>query len=88
MNSKIEELIRLYPILKNEEKDQINVLISGKRFSIKKSQLNIYPKTLLGNKEKRKKFYDKKNQIYKFDRHPAIFESILYYYLNPGLLIR
>lgn len=41
MNLNIEELIRFYPILKNEEKDRINILISGKKFIISKSQVRI-----------------------------------------------
>ena len=47
-----------------------------------------FPDTLLGDEEKRRMFYDKKLNVYRFNRHPAVFESILYYYLNPGILIR
>ncbi|CAF4506767.1 unnamed protein product, partial [Rotaria sp. Silwood2] len=50
--------------------------------------LKIFPETLLGNEDKRRMFYDNKLHLYRFNRHPSIFESILYYYLNPGILIR
>jgi hypothetical protein len=86
--SNFVQLIKLYPLLKNEEQDRIKILISGKEFLIQNRQVKIFPKTLLGNEEKRRLFYDKKSNLYKFNRHPSIFESILYYYLNPGILIR
>ncbi|CAF5120577.1 unnamed protein product, partial [Rotaria magnacalcarata] len=47
-----------------------------------------FPETLLGNEDKRRAFYDDKSNLYRFNRHPSVFESILYYYLNPGVLIR
>lgn len=57
-------------------------------FNSNSFQLKIYPETLLGDEEKRKNFYDETQNVYKFNRHPAVFESILYYYLSPGILLR
>ncbi|CAF0803233.1 unnamed protein product [Rotaria sp. Silwood1] len=83
-----KKLITLQPLLKDEQQDRITIMISGKKFIVQNRQLKIFPETLLGNEDKRRLFYDNKLHLYRFNRHPSIFESILYYYLNPGILIR
>ncbi|CAF1427071.1 unnamed protein product [Adineta steineri] len=86
--SHFKQLISLHPLLKSEQQDRITIIISGKQFIVQNRQLKTFPDTLLGNDEKRRVFYDNKSNVYRFDRHPSIFESILYYYLNPGMLMR
>ncbi|CAF4267120.1 unnamed protein product [Rotaria socialis] len=92
MNSRetadLTRLIRLHPLLKDEQRDRIKIMISGKQFIVQNRQLKKFPETLLGNEDKRRVFYDDKSNLYRFNRHPSVFESILYYYLNPGVLIR
>ncbi len=41
MNSYFEQLIKLYPLLKDEEQDRIKILISGKEFIIQNRQVKI-----------------------------------------------
>jgi len=41
MNSYFEQLIKLYPLLKDEEQDRIKILISGKEFLIQNRQVRI-----------------------------------------------
>ncbi|CAF0866540.1 unnamed protein product [Rotaria sordida] len=86
--SNFQQLIKLHPLLKDEQRDRITIMISGKKFIVQNRQLKVFPETLLGNEDKRRIFYDNKLHVYRFNRHPSIFESILYYYLNPGILIR
>ncbi|UJR15334.1 hypothetical protein I4U23_002283 [Adineta vaga] len=82
------QLIELHSLLKDEQHDRITIIISGKQFIAQNQQLKKFPDTLLGNEMKRRLFYDKNFDVYRFDRHPSVFESILYYYLNSGILIR
>jgi hypothetical protein len=46
--------------------------------------LNNYPHTLLGNPERRIRFYDPNNDWYYFDRNRHSFEAILYFYQSGG----
>ncbi|KAK3608322.1 hypothetical protein CHS0354_030772 [Potamilus streckersoni] len=62
--------------------------ISGLRFETQLKTLNRLPSTLLGNEEKRKKYWDPVRKEYFFDRHRPSFPSILYYYQSGGRLKR
>lgn len=68
--------------------DRIIINISGVRFETLKSTLAFYPDTLLGNEERRKRFYDPMHHDYFFNRHRACFDAILYYYQSNGRLRR
>ena len=68
--------------------DRITINISGIRFETLKSTLAFYPDTLLGNEERRKRFYDPVHHDYFFNRHRACFDAILYYYQSNGRLRR
>ena len=48
---------------------------SGQKFLISKHVLDQYPKTLLGNEEKRKNFWDAQDKEYFFDRHYYAFRK-------------
>ena len=62
--------------------------VGGLRFETYKSTLERYPKTLLGNNDRRSLYYDTKRDEYFFDRHRLCFEAILYYYQSYGRLRR
>lgn len=58
----------------------VNINISGQNFITTYSCLNKYPTTLLGNEERRKKYFSVKLDAYFFNRHRPCFDSILNYY--------
>lgn len=68
--------------------EPIVINIGGKKYETYESTLNQFPNTLLGNPEKRKKYFDEKNNEYFFDRHRSSFTAILYYYQSGGMLER
>ena len=68
--------------------EHLIINISGARFETFKSTVEKYPDTLLGNRKRRKYYYDKIHDEYFFDRHRQAFEAILYYYQSNGRLRR
>ena len=68
--------------------DRLVINVCGDRYETRRQTLELYPNTLLGNKHKRKHYYDKQRQEYFFDRHRGCFEAILYYYQSNGRLRR
>jgi len=72
-----------------DENDKIITLnISGKRFQTYESTLARFPDSLLGNQDRRKKFYKPDEKEYFFDRHRPTFESILYFYQSKGIMAK
>lgn len=67
---------------------RIVINISGQRYETYEKTLESFPDSLLGDKERRKDFYDPVNGEYFFDRNRICFESILAYYQTCGILIR
>ncbi len=67
----------------NETK-RLRFNISGKIFEIYENKLFEYPQSLLGNVEKRKKYYDSIRNEYFFDRNSEAFEGILFFYQSNG----
>lgn len=76
----------------SSDKEKVSTLITlnigGKKFETFEQTLNQFPNTLLGNAEKRKKYFDEKKNEYFFDRHRSAFTAILYYYQSGGLIER
>ncbi|ESO02555.1 hypothetical protein HELRODRAFT_65928, partial [Helobdella robusta] len=68
--------------------ERIIINVSGLRFETQTRTLNQYPNTLLGNNEKRNKYYDSHRDEYFFDRNRPSFDAILYYYQSSGRLRR
>lgn len=62
--------------------------VSGLRFETQMRTLKRLPETLLGNDEKRQKFWDPKRGEYFFDRHRPSFPAILFFYQSGGRLVR
>ncbi|KAL8566245.1 hypothetical protein ACOMHN_046746 [Nucella lapillus] len=62
--------------------------VSGLRFETQLRTLDRLPNTLLGNPEKRRKYWDEDRQEFFFDRHRPTFQAVLYYYQSGGRLKR
>ena len=54
--------------------------VSGLTFEVSDACLERYPNTLLGDHDKRKKYYIQHDNIYFFNRHRLAFEGILMFY--------
>lgn len=67
---------------------RIIINVSGQKFETQLKTLHRYPDTLLGDPEKRKKFWDARRQEYFLDRHRPSFEAILNFYQSGGRLRR
>lgn len=82
--------IKSLPYATSNENRGLKVVIniSGQRYETYEATLEAFPYTLLGDKERRKNFYDPVNNELFFDRNRICFESILAYYQTAGVLIR
>ncbi|XP_067936132.1 potassium voltage-gated channel subfamily A member 1-like [Watersipora subatra] len=69
-----------------QERMVINV--SGLRYETQLKTLRQFPETLLGNADKRDRYYDPLRNEYFFDRNRMSFDAILYYYQSCGKLRR
>ena len=76
------------PVAVDKLSTPITINIGGKKYETYESTLNQFPNTLLGNPEKRKRYFDEKKNEYFFDRHRGAFTAILYYYQSGGLIER
>lgn len=68
--------------------DRVVINVSGMIFETRQTTLSRFPDTLLGDEEKRSKFYVPEFHEYFFNRNRAAFEAILYYYQSSGRLKR
>ncbi|XP_053243693.1 potassium voltage-gated channel subfamily A member 5 [Podarcis raffonei] len=62
--------------------------ISGLRFETQLGTLSQFPDTLLGDPEKRMRYFDPLRNEYFFDRNRPSFDGILYFYQSGGKLRR
>ncbi|KAL8603339.1 hypothetical protein ACOMHN_039702 [Nucella lapillus] len=62
--------------------------VSGLRFETQLRTLDRLPNTLLGDPEKRRRFWDESRHEFFFDRHRPTFQAVLYYYQSGGRLKR
>ena len=62
--------------------------VAGNIYETFLETLNRYPDTLLGDSSRRINFFDSITQVYFFNRSPAAFEAVLYFYQSNGCLIR
>lgn len=68
--------------------ERVVINVSGLRFETQLKTLNQFPETLLGNPQKRNRYYDPLRNEYFFDRNRPSFDAILYYYQSGGRLRR
>ncbi|XP_061488603.1 potassium voltage-gated channel subfamily A member 10 [Rhineura floridana] len=72
-----------------DEGDQkVIINIAGLRFETQLKTLNQFPETLLGDPEKRIRYFDSMRNEYFFDRNRPSFDGILYYYQSGGKIRR
>ena len=68
--------------------ERVVINVSGLRFETQLKTLNQFPETLLGDPQRRNRFYDPLRNEYFFDRNRPSFDAILYYYQSGGRLRR
>ncbi|RWS25348.1 potassium voltage-gated channel protein Shaker-like protein, partial [Leptotrombidium deliense] len=68
--------------------ERIIINVSGKRFETQLRTLSTYPDTLLGNPDKRIRFFDPHRNEFFFDRNRNCFDAILYFYQSGGRIRR
>ncbi|XP_061124939.1 potassium voltage-gated channel subfamily A member 1 [Syngnathus typhle] len=68
--------------------ERVVINVSGLRFETQLKTLAHFPDTLLGNPEKRMRYFDPLRNEYFFDRNRPSFDAILYYYQSGGRLRR
>lgn len=71
-----------------ECQERIVINVSGLRYETQLRTLTQFPETLLGNPNKRNRYYDPMRNEYFFDRNRPSFDAILYYYQSGGRLRR
>ncbi|XP_021395739.3 potassium voltage-gated channel subfamily A member 5 [Lonchura striata] len=67
---------------------RVLINISGLRFETQLGTLNQFPDTLLGDPDKRIRYFDPLRNEYFFDRNRPSFDGILYFYQSGGKLRR
>ncbi|XP_054856441.1 potassium voltage-gated channel subfamily A member 5-like [Eublepharis macularius] len=67
---------------------RVLINISGLRFETQLGTLNQFPDTLLGDPQKRMRYFDPLRNEYFFDRNRPSFDGILYFYQSGGKLRR
>ncbi|XP_028661025.1 potassium voltage-gated channel subfamily A member 5 [Erpetoichthys calabaricus] len=72
----------------NESSERVLINIAGLRFETQLGTLNQFPDTLLGDPDKRIKFFDPLRNEYFFDRNRPSFDGILYFYQSGGKIRR
>ncbi|GAB6024094.1 hypothetical protein CHUAL_008808 [Chamberlinius hualienensis] len=80
---------RFQPIPHDHEAcERVVINVSGQRFETQLRTLNQFPDTLLGDPNRRIRYFDPLRNEYFFDRHRTCFDAILYYYQSGGRLRR
>ncbi|XP_051992171.1 potassium voltage-gated channel subfamily A member 1-like [Xyrauchen texanus] len=68
--------------------ERVFINVSGLKFETQMKTLAQFPDTLLGDPEKRIRYFDPLRNEYFFDRNRPSFDAILYYYQSGGRLKR
>ena len=72
----------------DDDDERVVINVSGMRFHTRRSTLERYPDTLLGDRSKRRRYFDPVRRELFFDRNRPSFDAILYYYQSGGRLRR
>ncbi|CAF1066539.1 unnamed protein product [Adineta steineri] len=83
----LERLLSMTAFFESDD-DRLTINISGTHYEINVSDLINFPDTILGDPLKRIRYLVPGKSDYFFPRHASSFESILYYYINDGVLIK
>uniref|UniRef100_UPI00358FBA2F potassium voltage-gated channel subfamily A member 1-like n=1 Tax=Myxine glutinosa TaxID=7769 RepID=UPI00358FBA2F len=68
--------------------ERVVINVSGLKFETQLKTLAQFPETLLGDPQKRMRYFDPLRNEYFFDRNRPSFDAILYYYQSGGRLRR
>ncbi|XP_014678879.1 PREDICTED: potassium voltage-gated channel subfamily A member 1-like [Priapulus caudatus] len=68
--------------------ERVVVNVSGLKYETQAKTLDLFPDTLLGDPQRRVRFFDPLRNEYFFDRNRPSFDAILYYYQSGGRLRR
>ena len=68
--------------------ERVVINVSGLRYETQLQTLNQFSDTLLGDPQRRNRYYDPLRNEYFFDRNRPSFDAILYYYQSGGRLRR
>nr|XP_033783795.1 potassium voltage-gated channel subfamily A member 4 [Geotrypetes seraphini] len=68
--------------------ERVVINVSGLKFETQLKTLTQFPETLLGDPDKRMRYFDPLRNEYFFDRNRPSFDAILYYYQSGGRLKR
>ncbi|XP_028810259.1 potassium voltage-gated channel subfamily A member 5 [Denticeps clupeoides] len=71
-----------------ESSERVLINIAGLRYETQLGTLNQFPDTLLGDPDKRIKYFDPLRNEYFFDRNRPSFDGILYFYQSGGKIRR
>ena len=82
----IEEELPLNHNCQEEGCERVTINVSGMKFETQLRTLERLPNTLLGDPNKRKRYWDASRNEFFFDRHRLTFPAILYYYQSGGRL--
>ena len=88
MNTMEESDLSLTDYLPTKELTRVVLNVSGVIFETWDRTLERFPATLLGDKEKRIKFFCCQTNTYFFNRNRAAFEAILFFYQSKGRLTK
>ena len=71
---------------KRAHNERIFLNVSGELYETNSSTLERFPDTLLGNRDKRLRFFNASSQSYFINHSKMFFDSILFFYQSNGLL--
>ncbi|XP_062374292.1 potassium voltage-gated channel subfamily A member 1 [Sardina pilchardus] len=72
----------------NDSNERVLINIAGLKYETQLGTLNQFPDTLLGDPNKRIKYFDPLRNEYFFDRNRPSFDGILYFYQSGGKIRR
>nr|AWO14626.1 potassium voltage-gated channel subfamily A member 3 [Scyliorhinus retifer] len=76
------------PPLEVNRSERVVINIAGLRYETQLSTLSQFPDSLLGDPEKRMRYFDPLKNEYFFDRNRPCFDGILYFYQSGGRIRR
>ena len=76
------------PTFFETDDDRLTINLSGTHYEINARDLFNFPETILGDPFERAYYLVRQSKDYFIPRHPTSFESILYYYISDGMLIK
>eukprot|EP00794_Sanderia_malayensis_P012865 gene12865-14190_t len=68
------------------KRHRVTINVSGERYQTYLETLERFPKTLLGDVERREQYYEPEEREYFFDRDRNAFAAIIYFYQSEGQL--